>query len=396
MYYIEFNGTILITLEGVSSLNNLIDLLNIFHQSNKLPVFLFNKNFDLIKSFKLAVTPNFPDRYFKKIDTIDLTPNSRIYIVDANESFSVIRTTSSLYAYIVIWVNSSTVEQTGYYQDRFPVIGVERLLSYTKLLFFSIYQKFPNLNLPNNMADPSDALISDLDDDLLDDSSNTIQHNSYFNEMLMVNAVEHANLAEFDIRLSQYIKSGSYGEMATVSEHRNKKDLALAATTLFTRAAIRGGLTESLAFQLSDECCKQIENRTSIISVSNLIQEIGSLFIKKMIAYSSRPGYILIYKIKNYIYDNHHNKLSLSDLANSLGYSKEYLCKIFKKSTNKTIIEYYNSQRIQEAESLLIYTNKTIGEISEDLGFNDQSYFTKMFIQQKSTTPNKFRRHYHI
>lgn len=80
----------------------------------------------------------------------------------------------------------------------------------------------------------------------------------------------------------------------------------------------------------------------------------------------------------------------------TLGYSKNYLCSSFKYATNQTIVNYANEQKIREVQSQLVFSNKTITEISGLLGFSDQSYLTKLFKKYLNTTPTEFRKRYHI
>lgn len=371
-------------------------LLTDFHESSKLPVFIFDKHHKKIKSYKLAVTPNFPESYLHHLENTTQLPDARTFTTSEDECFSVITTSNPDYHFIVIWVNTRTLEQTGYYQDFFPSVGISRLISYTRLLYFALFQNFPALDTPTFVSDSSFISNTKTDLNIHDRQQERIYHNSYFKEQLMLKAVENANLNEFNHRLSTFIQSGTYGQMATSHELRNKKNIALAGATLMTRAAIRGGLNQESAFSLSDKCCQRIESLKNIVSVSNLMQEIGALFIARLRSTESSAGYSIIFQIQDYIYRNQYTSLSLDSLAQQLGYSKNYLCKIFKARTGKTIIQYANGQRIQEAESQLVFTNKSIAMIAEDLGFNDQSYLTKLFIQYKRISPNDFRQKYHL
>ena len=82
------------------------------------------------------------------------------------------------------------------------------------------------------------------------------------------------------------------------------------------------------------------------------------------------------------------NSKKLSQISN-LNFN--YLCKIFKNFTGQTITQYVNEQRIENACYDIIEKNKTITETAFDNGFNDLSYFTKIFKRYKGMSPREFK-----
>ncbi len=65
--------------------------------------------------------------------------------------------------------------------------------------------------------------------------------------------------------------------------------------------------------------------------------------------------------------------------------------KFFKKHIGMTSIEYINNYRLEKASALLSSTDKSIMEISLDVGFNSVSYFNKLFKNKYKLTPKEFR-----
>lgn len=370
----------------------MLNLLAEFHQSSKLPIFLIDEHKKITESYRLTVTPNFPSVYIRELDKI-IYPDIRIYMVNTTEYFSVISTENKNYHYIVLWMNNYTIEQTGYYQDKFPTIGVERLVSYTKVLYFALFRKIPQISAPRHITNT--RFIAD-QKSKINFTNNDTQHNGYLEEKFMLNAIENANLTDFNNKLRKLLQSGSFGLMVNGNEIRNKKDLALAATALITRSAIRGGLLPNYAFALSDKCCQRIESMTTIVSVSNLIQEIGTLFIKQIRNSTKTPNHDIVYKVQDYIQQHLEETIHLGSIAQSIGYSKSRLCTIYKAESGKTIIQYTNQLKIHEVESELIFSQNSIAEIADNLGFSDQSYLTRMFTKYKHITPRAYQKKYHI
>ena len=82
--------------------------------------------------------------------------------------------------------------------------------------------------------------------------------------------------------------------------------------------------------------------------------------------------------------------LTLEDLSKSAGMAPKYFCRFFSEMTNKTPIEYLNYYRIESACEQLLTTDYSITEVALNCGFNDASYFIKMFKKHKGITPKQY------
>ena len=92
-----------------------------------------------------------------------------------------------------------------------------------------------------------------------------------------------------------------------------------------------------------------------------------------------------------YIQENFREKLSLEDIADMVGYNKDYLSRIFKSATGMTVIEFINNIRIEEARYLLLNTDKSVTEIALEAGFGSNAYLSRLFRRKYAVTPNKYR-----
>lgn len=106
-------------------------------------------------------------------------------------------------------------------------------------------------------------------------------------------------------------------------------------------------------------------------------------------------SYDASYKIKNvlnYISENYSNPITIKELADISNYSEYHFMKFFKKYIGLTAIEYINNYRLVMASTLLIETDKSIMDISLEIGFNSVSYFNKLFKNTYNVTPKEFRK----
>lgn len=99
-------------------------------------------------------------------------------------------------------------------------------------------------------------------------------------------------------------------------------------------------------------------------------------------------------QIAQYITKNFTKAISLSLLEKECYVSKYYLCRIFKEITGLTIVEYTNLIRIQNAQKLLEKTNDKITEIAHKCGYENITYFQRVFKNHLLHTPLNYRKQF--
>ena len=85
-------------------------------------------------------------------------------------------------------------------------------------------------------------------------------------------------------------------------------------------------------------------------------------------------------------------KQGLNAILSNSFYSKEHVCRVFKKHFGITMTEHLNRQRLELATNLLSYSDKSVLSISMELGFSSVSYFNKIFKQRYNLSPLEFRK----
>ena len=95
--------------------------------------------------------------------------------------------------------------------------------------------------------------------------------------------------------------------------------------------------------------------------------------------------------VLNIIRQNYSQNLTLEEMADYAGLSPKYFCRLFKDMTEHTPVEYLNWFRVSRACTMLRETNEKLSDIAFNCGFNDFSYFIKIFRRYKGMTPYKYR-----
>ncbi len=89
---------------------------------------------------------------------------------------------------------------------------------------------------------------------------------------------------------------------------------------------------------------------------------------------------------------NFRENLTLKDLSKKYFVNAAYLGQTFKKQYGESFKDYLNRIRVEAAVELLLYSDKKIYEIAEEVGYKDMDYFINKFIALKGCTPAKFRK----
>ncbi|GLU52547.1 hypothetical protein Dfri01_20080 [Dyadobacter frigoris] len=97
-------------------------------------------------------------------------------------------------------------------------------------------------------------------------------------------------------------------------------------------------------------------------------------------------------KFKELVFSNIKNKHLVSDYAFLLNISPNHLNKTVKAVTSKSPTKWIDEAIIAEAKVLLCQSDLPIGEVAQEVGFEDQSYFTRLFKKYEGVTPSDFRK----
>ena len=98
-----------------------------------------------------------------------------------------------------------------------------------------------------------------------------------------------------------------------------------------------------------------------------------------------------IIKALEFLNNNFKEALSLDDVAKHAGMSKYHFVREFKKYTGHTVVKYINILRCEYAKRLLRSTELSVGDIASGCGYENQSYFSKIFKTYTGILPREFR-----
>lgn len=96
-------------------------------------------------------------------------------------------------------------------------------------------------------------------------------------------------------------------------------------------------------------------------------------------------------RICQFINESYSQKLTLEEIAATVGYSKYYVNRLFKQYKGTTVMDYLIQVRIEQAKKLLRTCNYSVKQISMMVGYSEPNYFTLTFKKLEGLSPLKYR-----
>lgn len=284
-------------------------------------------------------------------------------------------------------------EQIWDFYDKTPKFTVSQLLNIMALInkelngsVIDIFEQFGFIDKTKEQAvgkHHSHALI--------ENKEQSHFHDTYYFEQQYYGFIEKGDLEGLQ-HFMQSVPAFTEGRTSNDSL-RQAKNIFISSTALTTRHAIAGGLDIETAYQLSDSYIQEAEKMSDQASILALNATVAIDFTSRVAEARIPKGmpediFSAIQFISNHVNQN----ISVKEIARHLNMDRTTLSKKFKRELGFNISSYIMRRKLEEARSLLIYTDKTISEISEYLCFSTQSYFQNVFKSKYGMTPKEFRK----
>ncbi len=169
------------------------------------------------------------------------------------------------------------------------------------------------------------------------------------------------------------------------------KARVLELVVLLSRAAMEGGADVEEIFGLNYKYLNTIHGFKTVEELTYWLSKIMIRFTDCVFNLKDIKHVDVIYKAVNYIKENYMNKITLEEVASHVYLSPSYFSKIFKDDMKCNFNTYVNQVRVERSKHLLLNENINLVDISNMVGYEDQSYFSKVFKKIVGVTPGKYR-----
>ncbi len=176
-----------------------------------------------------------------------------------------------------------------------------------------------------------------------------------------------------DINLRKLLLENRVAFKSKISENKKIRDILSRAVCEYERGDAHSGLALfGLIAELFAELLREAEAETKKSSVE------GTL-----------GYYAIIEPAIRLIRDGYSESFTVERLACACRISKYHFCRIFKAATGVSAIQYLNSYRLKIADTMLQNTSRTVSEVASLCGFDDVSYFSRIYKKHFNETPVK-------
>ena len=265
------------------------------------------------------------------------------------------------------------------------------------LTYYTLYHKAPSLDEVYSLGseDIHDTITQKVSEVYYDAREAQTLHGTYQLEQQIIQYIKDGNVAQLEIflkkiRQSSHILEGIVGD----SPLRQAKNIFIALVAYIGKAAaIPSGLDIELTYHLIDQYSIECERLHSVMDVETLQYNMIMDFAKR-ISESMIPGGLSpeIYSCIQYVNSHINEYMSVTDVADYIKKSRSYTLNHFKRELGFNLGEYIIHAKIQEAKSLLTFTDKPLIEISNYLCFSSQSHFQNVFKKITGETPLSYRK----
>lgn len=159
------------------------------------------------------------------------------------------------------------------------------------------------------------------------------------------------------------------------------------------RILTAGGVTADLnlsIYLINKLCGREVAMQTSRCTLVDINKNHQSPHISFMI--EKNHGDSDIFDSQNYIEKHFHDNLSIPLLAKKLRMSERNYNRRFKEATGETAISYIQKLRVEQAKKLLESRKVSFDEISYKVGYENTSYFRKLFKKNTGLSPNEYKK----
>lgn len=194
------------------------------------------------------------------------------------------------------------------------------------------------------------------------------------------------------------LKTGLYDGKLAQTPLRQTKNLFISTATKATAlGAIPGGISPERAYQLMDLYIQECEKMQSIETIQALQYTMLVELCRKTGEYKLPVGISSeVSDCINFIRSRVNTAIDVEDVAEHIHRSVSYATKKFKKELGFTMGAFITRCKLEEAKSLLAYSDKSLADISSYLCFSSQSHFQSLFKKHYDITPMNYRRKHHV
>lgn len=206
----------------------------------------------------------------------------------------------------------------------------------------------------------------------------------------LIEAIKQGNVSLAFHLVGEYVP-GSDTTVRNKNPLRNAQNYCIIFNTQLRHAMEECGIHPYRVDQLSNEIGMQIEQITEV----SKLKDFFAYMIRQYCRMVQKHAYTNLNPLTNlaveYIKEHLSENLTVKETAQALTVNANYLSAQFHEHMGISFIDFVNQERVHQAAALLGHTHLQIQQISQIVGYNNTSYFSKQFARFMGTSPRQYR-----
>lgn len=207
-------------------------------------------------------------------------------------------------------------------------------------------------------------------------------------------------IREGDVQYKQLLSQADHLFTPITSEKQRPLQSVMIDATSFTnlciREAIAAGISADTALTIGEGYIESMRQCRSFSELTSLNLTMYEDFIFRVRKHHANPDVSpQIKRCRDYIDFHAGEELTLTELAQQVGYSEYYLSRKFKKEMGISIGAYLKHVRVERSKLMLLSTSQPIAQIADTLHFASSSHFSETFREVIGKTPQQYRAENH-
>lgn len=167
---------------------------------------------------------------------------------------------------------------------------------------------------------------------------------------------------------------------------------AIELLVLLSRAVIEFGRVDAEVLGSNYRTIQRIQEALDQEELADILNQALERFSRLAFSFRTVKHAVALRKAEKFIRENFMGSPTLAEAAAAAGLSPAYFSSIFKEELGESYSEYLNRLRVELAAELLVSSDMSLAEVAGACGFDDQSWFTKVFGQHTGMSPGRYRK----
>ncbi|GHT96991.1 hypothetical protein FACS1894142_0300 [Spirochaetia bacterium] len=149
---------------------------------------------------------------------------------------------------------------------------------------------------------------------------------------------------------------------------------------------------DAAMLETNDHCLQRIQDSRNSGELNSVLNSIIDRIAQQLFSFHGVRHASALRKAERFIWEHYSRKISLQEIAHAAGLSAPYFSTIFKDEMGEHLSSYLNHLRVEKAITMLTESDSPLKEIAESCGFEDQSWFSKIFKSHIGVSPGRYRK----